>query len=77
MIVVQQALFWFRDQAIASAADDAVRAQLRFFNLLTLPVPPAESRLIDLGPVTAVWWIAVIGLLAWKRRPGPDAQPAG
>ena len=29
MIVVQQALFWFRDQAIASAADDAIRAQLR------------------------------------------------
>jgi hypothetical protein len=29
-------------------------------NLATFPHPPAESGLIDLGPVTAVWWVLVI-----------------
>ncbi len=29
-------------------------------NLVTFPYVPAESGLIDLGPVTGVWWLLVI-----------------
>ncbi|MFC2084969.1 hypothetical protein ACFLS9_07930 [Bacteroidota bacterium] len=29
------------------------------FNILTFPVPPAESYLIDLGPLVGLWYLAV------------------
>jgi hypothetical protein len=35
-------------------------AALLAFNLYTFPYIPAESGLVDLGPVTGVWWLAVI-----------------
>jgi hypothetical protein len=35
-------------------------AALLAFNLATFPYIPAESGLVDLGPVTAIWWLAVI-----------------
>jgi hypothetical protein len=41
-------------------------------NLATFPHPPAESGLIDLGPVTAVWWVLVI--LRLIRVGTPDGK---
>ena len=43
-------------------------AGLLSFNLWTFPKPPAESGLVDLGPVTAVWWIGVIALMVRAER---------
>jgi hypothetical protein len=41
-------------------------------NFWTFPVPPAEADLVDLGPVTGVWWLLVIIQLVRTER-----QPAG
>ncbi len=43
---------------------------LLVLNLWTFPYPPGESGLVDLGPVTAVWWIWAIILMirADKKR---------
>ncbi len=34
-------------------------ATLLVFNLATFPHPPANSGLVDLGPLTILWWILV------------------
>ena len=34
-------------------------AALLVFNLWTYPYVPADSGLIDLGPVTGLWWVLV------------------
>lgn len=36
---------------------------LLLLNLWTFPYPPAESGLVDFGPLTGAWWIWVIILL--------------
>ncbi|OGD17791.1 MAG: hypothetical protein A2V76_09045 [Candidatus Aminicenantes bacterium RBG_16_63_14] len=35
-------------------------AALLAFNLYTFPYIPADSGLVDLGPITGLWWLAVI-----------------
>ena len=37
-------------------------------NLWTFPIPPAEAGLVDLGPVTGVWWLLVIIQLVRSER---------
>lgn len=46
---------------------------LLVLNLATFPYVPAESGLIDLGPVTGVWWaLAIVQMIRtdWKARGG-------
>lgn len=44
-------------------------------NLWTFPRPPAEAGLVDLGPLTGIWWILVV--LVWVRHEqGDDAGEA-
>jgi hypothetical protein len=51
----------------------AAGAALLIFNLWTFPYIPADSGLIDLGPVTGLWWILVIVQItrqeARRKRP--------
>lgn len=47
-------------------------AALLVFNLATFPYAPAESGLVDLGPLTGLWWLLVIIQVkrAGDRPPG-------
>lgn len=48
----------------------ASAAALLVFNLWTFPYIPAESGLVNLGPVTGLWWLAVIvQMIRLTRRP--------
>jgi energy-coupling factor transporter transmembrane protein EcfT len=53
-------------------------AALLLLNLATFPYGPADAGLVDLGPLTAVWWLLVI--IQIKRAASgaegpPSAQP--
>jgi hypothetical protein len=41
---------------------------LLVLNLWVFPKPPGEAGLVDLGPATAVWWLAVIVLVSRAGR---------
>jgi len=41
---------------------------LLFLNLFTFPFPPGESGLIDLGPLTGLFWIIVIMMFLRGER---------
>jgi hypothetical protein len=49
-------------------------AALLLFNLAIFPHGPAESGLVDLGPVTGVWWLCVI--IQIKRAAARSAREA-
>ena len=41
-----------------------ISVTLMAFNLLTVPAPPAEAGLIDIGPAVGVWYLAATILMA-------------
>jgi hypothetical protein len=52
-------------------------AALLILNLGTFPHPPAEAGLVDLGPVTGVWWVVVIlQFIRVQRRAAAGSQDA-
>ena len=43
---------------------------LLVLNMATFPVPPAEAGLLDLGPLTGLWWLAIIlGGVTGRKMP--------
>ncbi len=44
-------------------------------NLLAFPTVPAESGLVDLGPVTAIWWLVVIVVQLRRGRTMASRRP--
>jgi hypothetical protein len=48
---------------------------LLILNFWTFPIPPAEAGLIDVGPLTGLWWIVVIVL--WIRADRAEVGTAG
>jgi hypothetical protein len=45
-------------------------------NLVAFPYVPTEAGLVDLGPVTGLWWLGVIMLQIRRVRRGPPALAA-
>lgn len=45
-------------------------AGLLALNLVAFPYTPSEAGLVDLGPVTGVWWLLVIVLQIRRMRRG-------
>lgn len=53
-------------------------AALLIFNLATFPYIPDQSGLVDLGPVTGVWWLLVfIQMKRTVARVAKEAQNGG
>jgi hypothetical protein len=52
-------------------------ASLLVFNLWTYPYIPADSGLVDLGPVTGLWWILVFIQIIrsdWRKKRASSAE---
>ena len=53
---------------------------LLFLNIYSFPIPPGESGLIDLGPFTALWYLAVTVMmtvsLKWVNELTKQGEPA-
>lgn len=46
-------------------------------NMWTFPVPPGEAGLIDLGPPSALFWVALIVIIFFERRKKTPPSAAG
>jgi hypothetical protein len=66
---------------VLAAAGIVAAVGLLTLNLASFPYVPAESGLIDLGPVTGIWWVLVIlRLRRWGShgpRPSPSSLDSG
>jgi len=62
---------------ILGMAGIVVAGGLLVLNLAAFPYVPAESGLIDLGPITGLWWVAVIGRIILHRRPRGGDRASG
>jgi len=61
MILLAAVMYRHRDFGKVIGAFGVVSAAaLLCFNLYTFPYIPADAGLVDLGPVTGLWWIVVI-----------------
>lgn len=69
VILVSVAMYSYRDFGRIIGVFGVLSAvALLSMNLAAFPEVPSESGLVDLGPITAVWWLAVIVQLIRKRR---------
>jgi hypothetical protein len=69
VIVLAAVMYRHRDFGRFTGAFGIVAAAgLLVLNVWAFPYVPAESGLIDLGPVTAVWWVLIIFQLIRARR---------
>jgi hypothetical protein len=78
MILLAAVMYRHRDFGkIIGAFGVVAAAALLSFNLYTFPHVPADSGLVDLGPVTGLWWIAVIvQFLRLERKARIEARSA-
>lgn len=78
VILVSVAMYSHRDFGRIIGAFGVLSAvALLSLNLAAFPKVPDESGLVDLGPLTAVWWLLVIIQLIRKRGPnGTEARTA-
>lgn len=80
VVLLSVAMFQHRDFGKFVGVFGVVSATaLLVFNLATFPGVPAESGLIDLGPLTGVWWILVIVLMmrsAMRQRTSRTDKPS-
>lgn len=61
VVILSSVLYRHRDFGRLIGAFGVLSASgLLILNLGTFPHPPAESGLVDLGPLTGLWWVLVI-----------------
>jgi hypothetical protein len=78
VILVSVAMYSHRDFGRIIGVFGVLSAvALLSLNLAAFPKVPGESGLVDLGPITAVWWLAVIVQLMRKpKRTGTEPHEA-
>jgi hypothetical protein len=75
VILVSVAMYSHRDFGrIIGVFGVLSAASLLWLNLAAFPKVPDESGLVDLGPLTAVWWLAVI-IQLMRSRGTNSAEP--
>lgn len=69
MILISIVMYHHKDFGrIIAVSGTVIAAALLTLNLIAFPHPPAGSGLIDLGPVSGIWWIIVIILSIRGQR---------
>lgn len=78
VILVSVAMYSHRDFGRIIGVFGVLSAvALLSLNLAAFPKVPGESGLVDLGPITAVWWLAVIvQLMRRPKRNGTEPHDA-
>jgi hypothetical protein len=80
--MILMSLVMVRDEAfgpLIGGSGAALGAALIALNLYTFPTPPDSAGLVDLGPVTGIWWIVVIVRMVQlerRARSAPEASQA-